>query len=118
MPSKPGPLPDEPTFPGQECGDFAAYELVADRFLAVGIQFIGVRHLPGPRGRAVVISHSLLRGGVFGFLCIEGIAVLVLHTTRLARATGGIDLENRIIWSINIGVNTETEDMLVVVCVN
>ena len=118
MTGKTRSFPDEAAFFGEESWDFPAYELVADGFVTVGVDFVGICHFPGAAGRAVVIRHSLGRGGEFGLVGIKGIAIFIFGTANFAWASAGIDLKDGVLRPVDIGVYTHTKEMLVVVGVD
>lgn len=102
----------------EERRHFSADQLVADRLLAVGVQLVRVGDFPGASGEAIVVSHGLERSGVFGLLRIEAVAVVVLGTSDFRLTASSVYLENSILRSINVGIHPQTEQMLVVVCVD
>lgn len=53
-------LPNQRTFLGKKFGDFSTHELVADRLVAVWIQFVGVAHIPSSRSNSIIITDCLL----------------------------------------------------------
>jgi hypothetical protein len=53
-------LPYQRTFFGEKLGDFSAHELVADRLVAVGVELVGIAHIPCPRGNTIVITNGFL----------------------------------------------------------
>ena len=87
--------------------------------MTVGIDFVRVAHLPCPRARSIVVATSPPLGWYnLRLLGVESIAVFVLLAADLSSALRGIYLEDCVVWSIDVGVNSEAEQMLVVVCVD
>ena len=86
--------------------------------MAVRIQLVRISHLPGSRSDAVIIADRLLDFGVLGLLGKEGVSIEILLAANFTSPLDGIDLEDGVVGTVNIGVNSETEEMLVVVCVN
>ena len=111
-------LPNQRTFLGKKFGNFSAHELVADRLVAVWIQFVGVAHIPSSRSNSIIITDCLLDGRILGPLGIEGISIKVLLATYLACSLGSINLEGGIVWAINVRIDPQTEEMLMVVSIN
>jgi len=111
-------LPHETALLGQQAGDFPADELVRDGFLAVRVQLVRVGHIPRPARGAVVIAHRRPRRRQLGLPRIEGVAVGVLFAPDLAFALHGVDFEDGVIRAVDVGVDAETEEVLVVVRVD
>lgn len=107
--SKAGALPNQSALLGKQWGNLPADELVADRLFAVGIQLVCVGHLPGSRGGAVVIRHSLQGCGEFGLLGVKGVAVLVLCASDLSWTSFCIHLKDSVVWTVNIRIDTQTK---------
>ena len=116
--SEPGPVPDQTVLFGEERGDFATHELVADGFVAVRVEFVRVGHFPGSAGATVVIGHGFRRGGVFLLVGVECVAVFVLGAAYFAGSCSGIYLEDCVVRTVDVGVYPKAEKMLVVVCVD
>lgn len=110
-----GPVPHQTVRLRQEGRDLAADELVADGFMAVGVDFIRVRNIPRPTARPVIIGHRLLRRRVLRLVRIKRIAVLVLLAPDRGVRSVRIDLENRVEGPVDIRIDAHTEEMLVVV---
>ena len=115
---EPGSLPHQTALLRQQWRHLSRDQLVADRLLAIRVQLVLIAHVPRPRRVAVVIGHRLLRVRVLCLLREEGVAVVILFGSDLARALGGVDLEDRVVWTIDVRVDTETEEMLMVVGVD
>ncbi len=86
--------------------------------MAIRVDFIGIGHFPCSARAAVVIGHCFHWGGVFLLIGIEGVAIFVLGATHLTGPLPGIDLEYGVIRAIDIGVYTQAEEMLMVMCVD
>jgi len=86
--------------------------------VAVWIEIVGVGQIPASTRVAVVVGDALLDGGVFGLLGVEGVAVEVLFATDLALTGSGIDLEDCVVVTVDVGVEAETKEVLMVVCVD
>ena len=113
--SKTGSLPDESTLLGKKTWNFTADKLVRDRFLAVRVQLVRVCDFPRSAGGSVVVRHCLERGGEFRLLSIESISIFVFCAADFTWSSSGVDLEDSIMWAVYVGVDTETEQVLVVV---
>ena len=83
--------------------------------MTVWVDLICIGHVPRAAGAAIIVCYCLLRGGILGLVGIESIAVLVLCAPNLTRSTGSIDLEDGVVGSVDIGINTHAEEMLVIV---
>lgn len=118
MTGKTGSFPDQAVFLGKQRRYLTADQLVTDRLLAVGVQFAGIGHLPSPAGVAVIVGHGFQGRVVLGLLGVEGIAVLVFGAANFRRAAGSVDLEDGIVGPIDVRVDSQTEQMLVVVGVD
>ena len=118
VPGEAGAFPDEAAFLGEEGGHLATDEFVTHGFLAVRVQFVLVRQVPRARGGAVIVGHGFQRSRVFGLLGVEGVAVEILDGAEFAGAGGGVDLEDGVVGSVDVGVHAQTEEMLVVVGVD
>jgi len=100
------------TFPYQgswfrkKAWNFSADQLVAHWFVAVRVEFVGIYHVPCPRSSSIVIAERLFHSAVRSSLRIEGVSVRILFATDLACALCGVDLDDGIIWSVNIGVDS------------
>ena len=86
--------------------------------MAVWVEFVGIRHIPRPGCDAVVVADRLLHSAKLLFLSVESISVEILFAANFSSALHCIDLENGVIRPINIGINSETEEMLMIVGVN
>ena len=82
------------------------------------MKLVGVGHLPCPAGSAVVVGHGFFGRGVLGLVGVKRISVLVLGTTNFTGALPGIDLEDGVLGSIDIGIDPHAEEMLMVVGVD
>ena len=111
-------LPHQTAFLGQQRWHFPADELVADWFLGVGVDFGSVAHLPRAARVAVVVAHGLLGRRELGLLGVKGVAVEVLLAADRAVAAHGVDFEDGVVRPVDVGVDPQTEEMLVVVCVD
>lgn len=111
-------LPYQRTFFGEKLGDFSAHELVADRLVAVWVELVRVAHVPSPRSNTIVVTNCFLNSSVLCSLGVEGISVKVLLAAYLTRTLSSVDLEDCVIWAVDIGVDSQTEKMLVIVGVD
>ena len=111
-------LPHQGAFLRKEFGNFSAHELVADRLVAVGVELVGIAHIPCPRGNTIVVADCLLDSGILGSLGIEGISVEVLLATHFTSTLGSVDLEDGVVWAVDVGVDSQTEQMLMVMSID
>lgn len=49
---------------------------------------------------------------------VKGVAILVLRAAHFARSGAGVDLKNGVLGPIDVGIDSQTEEMLVVVCID
>ena len=110
--------PYQATLSWKKRGYLPADQLVTDGLLAMRIQFISVGNLPRAAGCAIIVRHGFLGSGEFCLFRVECISMLILPASYLSCATSCIDLEDGIVWSIDIGIDAETKQMLVVMRVN
>jgi hypothetical protein len=111
-----GSVPDQTVLLGHQSRNFPRDDLVRHRVLGVRVEFVGVRYVPSP-DRLVVADtgpHSLQRR----FLGHESVAVSVLFASHRGVAGNGVYLENCVLVTIDRWVKAQTEQMLVVVCVD
>lgn len=86
--------------------------------MGIRVEFVLVAHFPGPRGGSFVVGHGFDGVGVLGLLRVKGVAVEVLLGADLAWAAGSVDLEDGVAGAVDVGVDAETEQVLVVVRVD
>lgn len=115
MSSKASSLPHEAAFLWQQARHLTTHQLIADRLVRVSIQLAGIAHLPRPAGTTVVITHASTLRGELGLLGVESVAISVAFTTDLAFTLHRVDLKDSVRWTVNVGVEAETEKVLVVV---
>lgn len=111
-------LPHQRALLGQQAGNLAADQLIRDRLVRVRVGFVLVGNVPRTRRGAVVVGHGLDGVGVFSLLCVKGVAVIILGRAGFAGALGGVDLEDGVLGPVDVGVDAQTEEMLVVVRVD
>lgn len=117
MTSKACPLRHQGARLGQQPGNLAADELVAGGLLAVWVQPVRVADVPGANGGAVIVRHGLPGRGELGALGVKGVAVFVLCTPDGFVGRHCVDHENCVLGAVYVGIDPETEQMLMVVCV-
>jgi hypothetical protein len=79
------------------------------------VQLIRVADLPCTTLRTIVVGLGLALRGQLGALRIEGIAIEVLSTANRRIRWYSIRDEDGVVWAIHVCVDTEAEQMLVVV---
>ena len=109
MSSEAGAVPYQSILLREERWHLAADELVADRLMAVGVDLVGVRHFPRAARAAVVVAHCLPRRRVFRLVRVECVAVFVLRAADFAGALLGVDLEDGVEGSVDVGVDSHAE---------
>jgi len=118
MASKARALPHQSTLLGQQWGHVPAYQLIRHGLVAVRIELALVAHIPCSACGAVVVALGLLcrfEASLFG---IEGVAVLVFGAADGSFAASCVYLEDGVVGAINVGIHTQTEEVLVVMCVD
>ncbi len=86
--------------------------------MTVRIYLVCVRHVPRAASSPIVIGNGLLDGFELCFFGVECVAVFVLLTSDLTRTPDGIDLEDSVVGPVNVRVETQTEEMLVVMSID
>lgn len=118
VPCETGALPHERALLRQQGWDLPAHELVAHRLPAVGVQLVRVADLPRPAGEAVVVGSRLPGRRQLRPLAVEGVSVEVLRAAHGGVGSHGVVHEYRVVRSVHVRVDPETEEMLVVVRVD
>lgn len=111
-------LPHQTTLLRQQLWYFPTHELVRHGLLAIWVQLVLVAHFPCPASCAVVVCLRLLGCFKPGLLRVERVPILVLRAADLGRAAHGVNHKHGIVGTINIRINAQTEQVLVVVCVD
>ena len=109
--------PDETAWAAEQAWGFAGDDFVADGFLAGWVELVGVDDVPGAAGFVVVVAGALFACFESCFLAVEGVAVQVAGRADRDVGGDGVVLHDRVVRSINSGIDAEGEDVLVVVCV-
>ena len=79
---------------------------------------VRVGHLPRTAQSAVVVAHTRAHGLDLGLLRVECVAVVVLLTADRMLRCDRVSNKDRISRTIDVGIDTQTEEVLVVVSVN
>jgi len=79
---------------------------------------VGVDDTPGARGVGVVVRNGFLGSLVDGILGIESVSVFIFCRADGCFVLHCIALHDRVVASVDLGVNAHTEEMLVVMCVD
>lgn len=118
MSCEPGTFPDQTAFLGVQSRYLAADKLVADGFVAVGVDLVGIGDIPGAACDSVVVGHCFRRRGVLRSVGVEGVSVFVLRAAYLARSWPSVNLEDGIVGTVDVRVDTKTQEVFVIVCVD
>lgn len=118
MSCKSSSLPHQTTLSRQQRGYFSTYQLIADGLVAVRIDLVCIRHFPCPTRAPIIIRHRFCWSCEFGLVRVERIAVFILRAADLTGACFGVDLENCILWTVNVGIYPHAEEMLVIVSID
>lgn len=86
--------------------------------MTVWVEFVGIAHIPCSGSDAIVVADGFLDSGILGSLRIESISVWILLATNFASSLRGIDLEDSVVRTVDVRVDTQAEEMLVVVCID
>jgi hypothetical protein len=100
--------------------------VVVSLFLLILIQELGwdrtylvrVGHFPGAAQSAIVVAHTSTHGLYFSLFRVEGVTVVVLFTTHGCLRCHSIGDEDRVGRAIDIRIDSQTEEMLVVVSID
>lgn len=84
----------------------------------MGVELVGVDHVPGAGGDAVVVADGFVDGFVFGLVGVEGVAVGVFGGADGAGAGGGVGLDDGVVGAVDVGVDAEAEEVLMIVRVD
>ena len=79
---------------------------------------VGVGHLPSTAESAVVIAHASGHGLDLGLLGVECIAVRVLFAAHWCFCCYCVGDEDCVGRTVDVGIDTQAEEVLVVVCVD
>lgn len=82
------------------------------------MQLVRVADVPGADGAAVVVGHSLAGGRELGALGEEGVSVLVPCAPDWLVGCHGVDHEDGVLGTVDVGIDSEAEEVLVVVCIH
>jgi hypothetical protein len=104
MPGETSSLPDDTTFLRHHIRHISTDQPVRNWFLAVSIELIRIGHLPGPARGAIVITHSGAHRLHFRLLGVECVSITILLATDIAIALYSVDLEDRVVLSVNLWV--------------
>lgn len=110
--------PNETTRSGHQGNRLARDKLVGDWLAAVRVQSVLVDNVPGTAGGAIVILDTLKDGAELGLLSVEGVTPLVLFTANGGWATSSISLDNGVLVAVQVRIDTQAEDVLMVVRVD
>jgi len=86
--------------------------------VTVRIELVHVAHIPCSRSDSVVVADSLFHSAELRSVGEKCVSVWVLLAANFTRTLSSIDLENGVVWSVDVGVDSQTEEMLMVVCVD
>ena len=111
-------LPHQGPFLWQQLGDFSADKLVRDWLMTVRVELVHVAHVPSSRSDSVVVADSLFHSAELRSVGEKCVSVWVLLAANFTSTLSSIDLENGVVWAVDIGVDSQTEEMLMVVCVD
>ena len=79
---------------------------------------VRVGHLPRTAQSAVVVAHTRAHGLDLGLLRVERVAVVVLLTANRVLRCDRISNKDCVCRTIDVGIDTQAEEVLVVVSVN
>src|SRR5688572_2411068 len=108
-------LPDKTALFRHERCRLAADQLVGHRLLAVLVELVLIRNIPRPAGSTVIVGLCLGDIRKLGLRDGKAVAPLVLFMANRVRRADCIGLEDGVLLAVNIGIDSETEEMLVVV---
>lgn len=100
---------------GEQRGAVVVKDLVANGLLGDGVHAVGVDDVPGALGLVAVVGGALEGCAESGLLAEEGVAVRVLWRADGVVGGDGVALNHGVVGAVDLGVDTEGEDVLVVV---
>lgn len=118
MPGECGPLPDEATGLSEQGRAGVVEDLVGDGLLRDFVYFVGVDDIPGAVGFVAVVSRRFEGGPERRLLAVEAVSVVVLRRANGVLRCHGIALDDRIVNAVHFWVNSQREDVLVVLGVD
>lgn len=86
--------------------------------MRVRVQLVLIGHLPSPACHTIIIRSSFCNSRILRLLCVESISIEILLATDLTSTLGSIGLEDSVVGAIDVRIDTETEEMLMIVGVN
>lgn len=86
--------------------------------MTVWVDLVFIGHVPCSGGGTVIITNGLCDLCVLCALGVEGISVRVFFAADLTSARSCVDLEDCVVRTINVRIDTKAEKMLVVVCID
>lgn len=100
---------------GEERGAGGVEDLVADGLLGDGVHAVGVDDVPCAVGLVAVVCGTFQGGAEGSLLAEEGVSVLVLGGADGVVGGDGVALNDGVVGAVDLGVDTEGEEVLVVV---
>lgn len=82
------------------------------------MELVGIADVPCARGAAVIVGYGLIDSGVLRLFCIKRIPIFILRRPDLSWSARRVDLEDGVLLSVDLGIEAETEQVLVVVCID
>lgn len=74
--------------------------------MAVWVDLVGVGHIPCSGCNAIVVTHRLFDSGILRPLRVESVSIWVLLAPDFTGTLSSIDLENGVVGTIDVGVNS------------
>lgn len=102
----------------QQTGAVVVEDLVGHGLLGRGVDAVGVGDGPRAAGLVAIVDSSLLGSSEGRVLAVEAVSVRVLGGSDGCLRRHGIVLDDRVVGAVNLGVDSEGEDVLVVVGVD
>jgi hypothetical protein len=109
-------IPNQTALLGHQARYFPRHELVRNGVLGMRIQLVRVRDVPSPAG--VVVANTSRHGLQSCLLRHERITVSVLFASYRRVASDSVDFEHCVVVTVDRGIETQTEQMLVMMCVD
>lgn len=118
MYSEPRSLPNQGSWFWQQAWNFTTHEFVASWLLAKGMKLVHVAHIPCTNSSTIIVRCRFPSSRQLRSFSIERVTVFVARAANWLIRRFGIHHKGSVLWSINIGINTKTEKMLVIVRVD
>jgi hypothetical protein len=109
-------IPNQAALLWHQARHFPRHELVRHRVLGMRVQLVRVRNVPSPAG--VVVTDTSRHGLQSRLPGHERVTVSVLFASHRRVAGNSVDLEHCVVVTVDRGIKTQTEQVLMMMCVD